>query len=239
VTISLTVLMEEEATRVDLCTGNICTLLLENDENLTIINPGGSPTALSHNINLLTNIEDKRINIVLTSFIPRYWSSLLEIYKRFSINMVVIPEDNIYISYKLSRYLDKISARKVIKVKNRWTIDNLTILRARSPTYSELIIIVDNRALISTPSLWMLLPYDHISHLIDIVSSYRLSTYVGGSPLLPDVVRDHDIFIRRFFTRFSRIFLGNIRTRSSVRVLDRYPLELKMLRAGSRFTVCD
>ena len=118
VTISLTVLMEEEATRVDLCTGNICTLLLENDENLTIINPGGSPTALSHNINLLTNIEDKRINIVLTSFIPRYWSSLLEIYKRFSINMVVIPEDNIYISYKLSRYLDKISARKVIKVKN-------------------------------------------------------------------------------------------------------------------------
>ncbi len=231
-TISLTVLMEEEAINDKLRTGNVCTLAIKTDKHLTIINPGGKPTALTYNMSLLLNYSSENpIRIIITTHIPRYWTSLKEICKIFNIDSIIIPRSS-RSSQRLTKYIEKILDKTDKKLKDSTLEEDIKIINIRSCTYSELIIIINGKIMISTPALWMLLPERYYQHVLEIIRRYKIHTYIGGFPLLPDIVKDHDIFIRKFLSNFRRIYLGNVRTRSSREALDRFPIEVRILRVG-------
>ena len=235
-TISLTVLMEEEALYDDLYTGNICTLLIETDNLVSIVNPGGAPDALIYNIKrLVKNIEEK-IYVIITTFIPRYWSALSIICKSFPVNSIIVPKFRTYISHKLSRYLNKLNMDNIVEISDKLDIEHVTIMNISSQTYSELILIVDDSVMISTPSLWML-AQDCLNNILTRLGNFKFNYYIGGVPLLPDIIREHAIFIRRFFNKFERVYIGNIRTRSSRNILDKFPINIKILRTGLKLAV--
>ncbi len=235
-TISLTVLMEEETLYDDLYTGNICTLLVETENFSSIVNPGGTPRALAYNISKLIKNIEKKVNVIITTFIPRYWSALSVICKIFNIDKIIIPRPKTYISYRFLKYVDKIYRKNIIEVIDEFNINSLKILNVSSATYSELVLIFENSLMISTPSLWMILQ-GYANTMIINLELLKPRYYVGGVPLLPDIVRDHAIFIRRFFSNFDKVYIGNIRTKSSKNVLDRLPIDIKILRVGSRVTL--
>jgi len=236
VTISLTVLMEEETLYDDLRTGNVCTLLIELDNDIVIVNPGGTPSILEYNIKKLINTSEKNVKIIITTFIPRYWSALIVIHKFFNIDNVLIPQPCTYVSHRLIRYLSNIGVESIEYVSNSLIDNDICLINIKSSTYKELIITIKNTLLISTPGLWMLQNYN--SDILRFLEYSRYDTYVGGVPLLPHLVRDHLIVIKRFFSKFRKLYIGNIRTASSRKVLDRLSVDVKVLRVGYKVHIC-
>ncbi len=239
-TINLTVIMEEESLNIDLSVGSLCSILLEIDNTRIIINPGGSPTTyisnmykIFNNVNIVKNIDA----ILITNKIPRYWSSI-----RCILEMLNGKEVTIFIpsnSTRLLRYLHNIKVKmsknfNIKIVRSREKTNNVEIINVRSPTYSELVLCIEGRILISTPAFWMLTNFDIVSTVMSYVRED--GEYVGGIPLpMIDILRDYVNILKLITRKFNKIYLGHYHSKSVRRFISNLPIDVRILRCGSRF----
>ena len=229
--ISLTIIMTDDTRSRDLIAENTSCMLLEVEDEIFLINCGGTPSALRENISKIGVDLSRVSNIIITSPLSRYYSSIR------SLPGVLPGNVNIHLpsctwSYRIARALSSLVRTHL--VRDHTQIGNVKLLNVTfSPTYSEIVLEVGDNLLISTPGVALT---RSLSEMLTLF--LRFGNVVAGVPVpvvsleFPKLVR----LIRRAATR-STIFLTHLTPPETERILS-LELGLRRTYVGDTIKIC-
>jgi len=231
--ISLTTIITDESRSRDLIAENTSCILLKISDFKLLVNCGGTYTALQNNIaKLELDLSDTEY-IIITSPLPRYYSSIKYVIKQTRrLPKIFLPE--CMLGERILTILRNMCGNNVVLVRDTVSLDDsIKLLRVNlSPTYSEIVLEVSDKLLIATPGV-------ALADLPDkLLLISRCRNVVIGLPI-PVISLDFNsvlTLLKRVATS-SNVVLTHLTPPETKRVLSRV-LGLRRLYVGDTIKIC-
>ncbi len=232
--ISLTTVITDESRRSDLIAENTSCMLLRVQNKAILINCGGSPSVLSNNLAKLSLDISEVSDIVITSPIARYYSSLVYVLNSIRRRVrIYVPKCTL--GQRLAEALRSRVPADIVLVEENLQLGEIKLLNVKlSSLYSEIAIEVKGGSLLlATPGLPLSTSTDL---MLSLFSSHK--NIVAGIPV-PVISPDfrNVLSLLRKVSRSAKIAITHFTPPETKRILTSV-LNVRRIYVGDTIKIC-